>query len=1376
MNGLRTGIALRVRVLLVTLIAACAATASFAFEVHHHGDLHDRQFRHSQLWWESIYRPFDQLSVSLVDELQPGLARLAVEPRHAFFDRRSARWGTLIITRPMIPGPGVDNDLQWSDLGLDKPRTPEGTGQAAWNAFRSFLIEHSAELRFDPDEFGQPNVSAQGERLIRIYLPRQHAGIAVRDSFVTASINSGNLVLMGQRNWADIDLETRPTVASDQALEVIRGHLESDTTPRLFERPRLEIVPVSDQPDENLVSQVGQGLHYRLVWVLWPIVDGPDDIWEALVDAHDGQLLAFEDLKHYTTRKVGGGVYPVSNDGIPPDGIEQPDWPMPFADVRVDGNSIGFTTGGGHLPPGTDSGVISTTLTGQYVNMADNCGAINESAASGDLDLGDGPGTDCAVPPGASAGNTHASRSGFYELNRIAEQGRGYLPGNSWLHSQLTANMNINSDCNAWWNSGTGQVGFFTSGGGCANTGEIAAVFDHEWGHGMDFNSNASGISRPGEGIADIYAQNRLNDSCVGRGFTPGQTCGGFGDACLECTGVRESDWAKQASGQPHDVSWIVDACTGTGNTPCGRSTHCEGSVVAESAWDLVHRDLQGFDGSDFNYDLNTALEMGTRLTFLGATNVVNWYQCVTDGTAGCNADGGYLNYLAADDDNGDLTDGTPHMTAIFAAFDRHQIACPTPTVQDSGCAGGPGSAPQNVVVTALDQGAHISWDAVANADEYWIFRTEGVKGCDFGKTRVGMTSDTEFVEEGLRNEMEVLYSVVAVGANDACTSPMSSCQSVTPFPGPSGVIEGTITRAATDIPLTGAVVQVSGETLTRSVQSDDAGAYQITVLEGVHQVSVSRSGHQSEVVADIQVNEGDVLTMDFGLDTPIAQAQPSVLTMEAATGGFDTAQLSILNLGTLALDWEIVTDQVVTMTTSRELDPELDEVLSLDDFSVDSPSNGGAPVVRTATAGLDTRGEVVGFSFEGTVSGISSSQNWASDLCMIIASPDGTTYGVGGFSGTQSGCNVNGWDFGGGGSSSDGIYTHTDDQSFDPAETDEGEWSFTFINDWNSSSAATMNWSDVTITLHKQPLPICQDPEAVAWLSSQPDAGSIAAEGSTEVEVSANAAELSEGVYEAYLCLTTDDVEAPLLPIPVALTVIEPPPGELAVAPGSLEFSELDANDIETRVFEVANAAISGALDIEISSIAIDPVESPYSISAGDCQIGTELGGGQQCQVEIAFSPAMAGDFQATVTVETVQGHSANVTLTGTGAQDPGELQLSETGLNFGDVATGRQVLHELVIANVAPEGSADLSVAQMLVVSGETAFGIESTDCDEAVPPGQSCSITVGFSPQEETAHAGVLRIRIDDSNYNLSLSGRGVAPEPIIYQDRFESPESD
>ena len=69
----------------------------------------------------------------------------------------------------------------------------------------------------------------------------------------------------------------------------------------------------------------------------------------------------------------------------------------------------------------------------------------------------------------------------------------------------------------------------------------------------------------------------------------------------------------------------------------------------------------------------------------------------------GCSATSGYMNFLAADDDNGDLTDGTPHMTAIYDAFNDQEIACQTPVVQDTGCSGSPTTAPV-VTATGVDR------------------------------------------------------------------------------------------------------------------------------------------------------------------------------------------------------------------------------------------------------------------------------------------------------------------------------------------------------------------------------------------------------------------------------------------------------------------------------------------------------------------------------------------------------------------------------------------------------------------------------------------------------------------------------------------------
>ncbi|MEE8522991.1 MAG: hypothetical protein V3T72_03585 [Thermoanaerobaculia bacterium] len=330
--------------------------------------------------------------------------------------------------------------------------------------------------------------------------------------------------------------------------------------------------------------------------------------------------------------------------------------------------------------------------------------------------------------------------------------------------------MNINNTCNAFWNGLT--VNFYRSGGGCSNTGELAGVLDHEWGHGMDANDATPGISNPGEGIADIYTALRLNNSCIGRNFRPGVQCGGYGDPCVNCTGVRDIDFANRQSGQPHDVTWAI--------ANCGAGVHCRGYIYSESVWDLWKRDLPAL----FGMDNHTAHEVVARLTYIGAGGVSTWY-VNSPPFGGCSATGGYLQYLAADDDDGDTSNGTPHMTAIFDAFNRHEAACDTPTVQDSGCANTPTAAP---VVTAspFDKSVSLSWGAVTDATKYQVFRTDGVFACDFGKIKVGETGGTSFNDSGLQNGRAYSYVVIPIGAADTCMGPASSCATVSPASGPN--------------------------------------------------------------------------------------------------------------------------------------------------------------------------------------------------------------------------------------------------------------------------------------------------------------------------------------------------------------------------------------------------------------------------------------------------------------------------------------------------------------------------------------------------------------------------------------------------------------
>ncbi|MEZ5313984.1 MAG: hypothetical protein R2862_10245 [Thermoanaerobaculia bacterium] len=606
---------------------------------------------------------------------------------------------------------------------------------------------------------------------------------------MSAVINSGNLVLFGVEKWGDVDVSPLPNYTAEQSAPTFLAHVAPYVPRDAMRKAHLEYVPLARGEDPQSVL-VGQGLDYRLAWVFEPRFEGTDADWEAIVDANSGDLLAFADRTNYVAvpRNVIGHTYPVTNDGTSPGGSLVNN-PVPFVNLTV-GPDTFTTDAGGNLQACVD-GTATTTLTGAYIKISDNCGAVNESSSTATLDLGGLPPPatphDCTIPAGHSAGDTASARSAYYEINHMAEMARGQLPNNPWIRQPLQVNVNITQTCNA--NGGAAQLNFYRTGGGCTNTGEIAGVFDHEWGHGMDSSDATPGISLPGESIADIYAGLRLNTSCVGYNFRPGVVCGGYGNACIPlgsggCTGVRDSDWAKHVQNTPSTITTITTggwACPLQGTRgPCNRETHCEGSVPSEAVWDLWNRDLTA---APFNQSLDTAREVATRLTFIGSGGVTSWYSCNAT-TGGCGATTGYMNYLAADDDNGNLNDGTPHMQAIFAAYNRHQIACATPTVQNSGCAGAPTSAP-TVSTVALDRGAIINWTSVAGATSYRIFRTEGEFGCNFGKVWIGETDGLTWTDtDGLANGRTYRYIVMAMGNGDSCFGPASSCASVTPTAG----------------------------------------------------------------------------------------------------------------------------------------------------------------------------------------------------------------------------------------------------------------------------------------------------------------------------------------------------------------------------------------------------------------------------------------------------------------------------------------------------------------------------------------------------------------------------------------------------------------
>ncbi len=563
--------------------------------------------------------------------------------------------------------PGRGNSLTRNDIATFLPPGATKANLTALEAItRSFLPRVAKMIGVDASSLvlshgrsGQP-----ADHLWFVDFDVTRDGLTVEGARVVFRVNNGNLIQFGSENLPAPGTAVPATVVTrDQARAAIASYVGGFGSGDTFlDSGSLHLLPANVPSTRTAGFDFGNGRGLAKVWQLTFHRDGVMGTWQARVDATTGEVLELRDVNDYA--QATGGIFQNS----PTTGPEIVR-PMPYTNLSTGGfaNSAGLYTFGG--------GPLTSTLNGQYVRISDVCGAISLAAGgSGDLAFGTSGGTDCVTPPGiGGAGNTHSAREQFYQVNRIKEVGRGWLPSNTWLNQQLTVNVNLNQTCNAYWNGAS--LNFFKSGGGCGNTGEIAGVSLHEYGHGLDQNDGTGTAPEggTGESYADITATIALHSSCVGPGFLGGN-CGGYGDPCTACTGVRDMDFAKHVSNTPATVANFTQPRCGFGFGPCSREVHCESYVPSEAVWDFANRDLPGAG-------TGPAWTILDRLWYLSRNTATSSFTCNASGTFtsnGCGAGNWWKVMRAVDDDDGNLANGTPHGGALFAAFNRHGIACTT--------------------------------------------------------------------------------------------------------------------------------------------------------------------------------------------------------------------------------------------------------------------------------------------------------------------------------------------------------------------------------------------------------------------------------------------------------------------------------------------------------------------------------------------------------------------------------------------------------------------------------------------------------------------------------------------------------------------------
>jgi hypothetical protein len=576
---------------------------------------------------------------------------------------------------PLVPGRG--NSLTSADVALPRGRALEIADLEP--LVRAFLRRFPEMFRLNGSELvldrGASAIVAGGSDVASIELRQVVNGVPVERAGVFFRLNSGNIVQFGTKRLADVRIDTKPALSREAALARALAAVgaEASTIETLLDAGTLTILPTvapGDAGGDSYAGAAGEGYRHRLAWELAFRLRDDLRTHAVFVDAHDGEVLAAFDRNAYVEATVTGGIYPRTN--TDPEEVRG----MPFASVENNGTKVTDAEGVYDYSGGT----ATVRLDGKHIKIDSLCGNVELTSSTGDLALGTSGGTNCANPPDGGMGNTHAARTSFYHLATVNRRVASILPGNAWLEGKLTVKTDLlDSTCNAHWDGV--YVLLYREAGLCTNSGEIASIALHEWGHGLDDSTgglppDAASI----EASADTTAMLQMREGCIGPNFIPSLPC----HNCVDCTGVRDpSDFDIDGPGV---IARALDARSDQG-IDCDRwacpdnalygplrfQGHCESQIASSANWDLAQTMVARY-GEKSGWERTELLwygSAGPRDDAYRNTGVV----CGTS-TDGCLADNWYTAYLGVNDDNGNLSDGTPDACRIWDAMSAHQIAC----------------------------------------------------------------------------------------------------------------------------------------------------------------------------------------------------------------------------------------------------------------------------------------------------------------------------------------------------------------------------------------------------------------------------------------------------------------------------------------------------------------------------------------------------------------------------------------------------------------------------------------------------------------------------------------------------------------------------
>lgn len=447
-----------------------------------------------------------------------------------------------------------------------------------------------------------------------------YEGLEVLDTRVTLRMTPDQRVPMfGVDCYPEIRANTTPLVsAATAALASATGIAQSITQVEVL--PELALLPVPGR----------DGMEFRLVYRVnthFEPLNGIPGFFESLVDARSGELLSRVSRVHNCSHMLLGDVE-VNGTITDNPGAATEERGLPYLRVNVGGTDY-YTDANGLLSvPSIVSPTPATVhMDGLFARVSVGAGAGTPASFSTTLN------------PGSNVLSFDASanareRSAYFHTNFVHDFSKLYFPAFTTLDFPFTVRVDrTDGDCNAFYDGSS--INFYAAGGGCPATALFSDVVYHEYGHGLNYDlynflGDPSGMGNGAmqEGYADIWGLMITGNPILGDGFS------GAG------TDVRRYDIDPKR--YPEDLVGQV---------------HADGEIIAGAWWDFGV--------------LRSSLTEMTEL-FLAA------YEATIDGPSG---DEGsiyrdvLLEALLQDDDDADLSTGTPRDDEIITAFGIHGIS-----------------------------------------------------------------------------------------------------------------------------------------------------------------------------------------------------------------------------------------------------------------------------------------------------------------------------------------------------------------------------------------------------------------------------------------------------------------------------------------------------------------------------------------------------------------------------------------------------------------------------------------------------------------------------------------------------------------------------